>query len=104
MSTLYSIQGMHEINSQGTSYYKGRQWPGSAPTAVPRTANEKAFNIIFSVFIVFWMTFNLNTTALNVWTRDNTMREPNDLVRPLTVEADDSVTGVLDGGLLSTAA
>jgi hypothetical protein len=51
MSTLYSIHGMHEINSQGTSYYKGRLWPGSATTAVPRTANEKAFNIIFSVFI-----------------------------------------------------
>src|SRR5205807_10543967 len=39
------------INSQGTDYYKGRLWPGSASTAVPRTANEKAFNIIFSVFI-----------------------------------------------------
>ncbi|HEV2955472.1 MAG TPA: ferritin-like domain-containing protein [Xanthobacteraceae bacterium] len=51
MSTLYSIQGMHEINSQGTSYYKGRVWPGSNTTAVPQTANEKAFNIIFSVFI-----------------------------------------------------
>jgi Ferritin-like len=51
MSTLYSIQGMHEINSPGTSYYKGRLWPGSASTAAPRTANEKAFNIIFSVFI-----------------------------------------------------
>lgn len=51
MATLYSIQGMHEINSQGTSYYKGRWWPGSATTAAPQTANEKAFNIIFSVFI-----------------------------------------------------
>ena len=51
MSTLYSIQGMHEINSRGTDYYKGRLWPGSASTAEPRTANEKAFNIIFSVFI-----------------------------------------------------
>ena len=51
MSTLYSIQGMHEINSRGTDYYKGRVWPGSNTTAVPQTANEKAFNIIFSVFI-----------------------------------------------------
>jgi hypothetical protein len=51
MSTLYSIQGMHEINSKGNSFYKGRLWPGSAATAKPRSANEKAFNIIFSVFI-----------------------------------------------------
>src|SRR6202048_2761038 len=40
MSTLYSIQGMHEINSQGTSYYKGRLWPGSNTVAVPQTANQ----------------------------------------------------------------
>jgi hypothetical protein len=51
MSTLYSIQGMHEINSKGTDYYKGRLWPGSNTVAVPQTANQKAFNIIFSVFI-----------------------------------------------------
>jgi hypothetical protein len=51
MSTLYSIQGMHEINSKGTDYYKGRLWPGSNTAAAPQTANQKAFNIIFSVFI-----------------------------------------------------
>ncbi len=51
MTTLYSIQGMHEINSKGTDFYKGRLWPGPATTAAPATANERAFNIVFSVFI-----------------------------------------------------
>lgn len=51
MGTLYSIQGTHPINQQGLSYFKGRLWPGAATTANPATANDKAFNIIFSVFI-----------------------------------------------------
>lgn len=51
MSALYSISGFHQINSAGATYYKGRQWPGCAPTAEPQTANERAFNTIFSVFI-----------------------------------------------------
>jgi hypothetical protein len=51
MTSLYSIQGMHQITSQGNDFYKGRLWPGPAPSADPKTANEKAFNIIFSVFI-----------------------------------------------------
>src|SRR5688500_7161867 len=51
MTSLYSIQGMHQITSQNNAFYKGRLWPGPATTAHPRTANEKAFNSIFSVFI-----------------------------------------------------
>src|SRR6202051_4902191 len=51
MTSLYSIQGFHQITSTGNDFYAGRQWPGSAPTVKPATANEKAFNIIFSVFI-----------------------------------------------------
>lgn len=51
MSTMYSIQGTHQINSQGIQYYQGRQWPGAAPSAKPETASEKAFNLMFSVFI-----------------------------------------------------
>src|SRR6516162_9079790 len=51
MTSLYSIQGMHQITSQGNDFYKGRLWPGPAPSADPKTANEKAFNIIFSLFI-----------------------------------------------------
>ncbi len=51
MTSLYSIQGMHQITSRGNDFYKGRLWPGPAPSANPQTANEIAFNIIFSVFI-----------------------------------------------------
>ncbi|QSJ15514.1 hypothetical protein JYQ62_27290 [Nostoc sp. UHCC 0702] len=51
MVALYSIQGTHPINTKGIDYYKGRVWPGSATTATPTTANEQAFNIVFSVFI-----------------------------------------------------
>jgi proton-dependent oligopeptide transporter, POT family len=31
---------------------------------------------IFGVVIIFWAIFHLNTTALTVWTRDNTVRGP----------------------------
>jgi hypothetical protein len=51
MTSLYSIQGFHQINSSSNDFYAGRQWPGLATTAEPKTANEKAFNIVFSVFI-----------------------------------------------------
>lgn len=51
MTSLYSIQGFHQITSSGNDFYAGRKWPGSAATANPTTANEKAFNIVFSVFI-----------------------------------------------------
>ena len=51
MCTMYSIHGTHQINSKGLDYYKGREWPGMATSAEPGSANEKAFNIIFSVFI-----------------------------------------------------
>jgi POT family proton-dependent oligopeptide transporter len=43
-----------------------------------------ALLVIFGVVIVFWMTFHLNGTALNIWTRDDTDRIPNALVRPVT--------------------
>ena len=50
MGTLYSIQGTHQITAKGQSYFKGWLWPGAATTANPKTANETAFNVIFSVF------------------------------------------------------
>ena len=28
MSTMYSIHGMHQINSAKQTYYLGREWPG----------------------------------------------------------------------------
>jgi POT family proton-dependent oligopeptide transporter len=43
-----------------------------------------ALLVVFGVVIVFWMTFHLNGTALNVWARDNTDREPNALIAPIT--------------------
>jgi hypothetical protein len=35
MATMYSIQGTHQINSKGITYYEGRQWPGMGTTARP---------------------------------------------------------------------
>lgn len=51
MTSLYSLQGMHEMNSKGNDFYLGRTWPGMAATANPTTDNEKAFNAVFSVFV-----------------------------------------------------
>jgi hypothetical protein len=51
MTSLYSLQGVHEINSKGNNFYQGRVWPGMAVTANPKTANEQAFNAVFSVFV-----------------------------------------------------
>jgi hypothetical protein len=51
MTSLYSIEGMHEINSANNQLYLGRLWPGAKTAAAPANANEKAFNIVFSVFI-----------------------------------------------------
>ncbi|MES3025830.1 MAG: ferritin-like domain-containing protein [Pseudomonadota bacterium] len=51
MNSMYSIYGTHQINSKKVTYYTGRQWPGMSTTAKPETENQKAFNIIFSVFI-----------------------------------------------------
>lgn len=51
LGTLYSIQGMHEINAAGQTFYRGRRWPGAAPRHTPVDANERAFNVVFSVFI-----------------------------------------------------
>jgi POT family proton-dependent oligopeptide transporter len=43
-----------------------------------------ALLVIYAVSIVFWMTFQLSATALTVWTRDDTTREPNAVVRLIT--------------------
>ena len=51
MTSLYSIEGMHEINGANNKLYLGRLWPGPKSSANPATANERAFNIVFSVFI-----------------------------------------------------
>ncbi|MFL6845462.1 MAG: ferritin-like domain-containing protein [Allosphingosinicella sp.] len=51
MTSLYSIEGMHEINGRANQLYLGRLWPGAKTSAAPANANERAFNIVFSVFI-----------------------------------------------------
>ena len=62
MVSLYSVKGLHQINSKGSDFYEGRWWPGSAPTGavfqpgckqpdLPLTTNEKVFNHVYSVFI-----------------------------------------------------
>lgn len=54
MSSLYSIEGKHQINAKGNNFYQGRWWPGMSIT--PKrpeelTPNQDAFNKVFSVFI-----------------------------------------------------
>ncbi|MCV6589412.1 MAG: ferritin-like protein [Marinobacterium sp.] len=66
MTSMYSIQGMHQITGKKNDFYKGRLWPGAAPQADPHAGerkpavgeidshnpvNKKSFNTIFSVFI-----------------------------------------------------
>lgn len=51
MGTMYSIWGMHQVTGKENDFYENRLWPGAATTADPETPNERAFNLIFSVFI-----------------------------------------------------
>jgi hypothetical protein len=51
MSSMYSITGLHQINAKKSDFYTGRYWPGAASVPNAKTPNEKAFNLIFKVFI-----------------------------------------------------
>jgi POT family proton-dependent oligopeptide transporter len=62
-------------------------WRG-VPDAAER-GRVAALLVIFAVVIVFWMTFYLSMTALVVWTRDNTSREPNAMERLITDQLDE---------------
>lgn len=69
MTTLYSIEGMHSITEkapagQKTMYY-GRRWPGVKPSPTPKTSNEKATNIYFSVFIQEMLHLQMASNILN---------------------------------------
>jgi POT family proton-dependent oligopeptide transporter len=55
----------------------------SVPTPGER-GRVAALLVIFAVVIVFWMTFHLSTTALTIWTRDNTDRRPGPVARLVT--------------------
>jgi POT family proton-dependent oligopeptide transporter len=43
-----------------------------------------ALLVIFSVVVIFWAIFNLNSTALTDFTQNNTDRVPGALIRPVT--------------------
>jgi hypothetical protein len=66
MTSLYSIQGMHEINGAGNALYLGRLWPGPKTAATPANANESAFNIVFSVFIQEMLHLQMAANMANV--------------------------------------
>lgn len=56
MTSMYSLQGVHQITGKKSKLYEGRLWPGLAPSFRPGSLgniaeNETAFNTIFSVFI-----------------------------------------------------
>ncbi|MDB5138381.1 MAG: hypothetical protein JWR12_297 [Mucilaginibacter sp.] len=65
MTTMYSIQGMHQVTGQN-DMYKGRLWPGGAPTYKPQTENATAFNTIFSVFIEEMLHLQLASNLANL--------------------------------------
>ncbi|WP_428249494.1 ferritin-like domain-containing protein [Ferrovibrio sp.] len=51
MAAMTSLQGVHEINASGITYYEGRAWPGMNTSATATTPNQQAYNAIFAVFI-----------------------------------------------------
>lgn len=71
MTSLYSIQGMHQITGNNT-LYQGRKWPGLAPTFKPGgpdlgniKENALAFNTIFSVFVEEMLHLQLASNLAN---------------------------------------
>lgn len=71
MTSLYSLQGVHQITGKKSNLYEGRLWPGLAPSFKPGSLgnvpeNEKAFNTIFSVFIeeMFHLQIASNLTTI----------------------------------------
>ncbi|WP_191602341.1 ferritin-like domain-containing protein [Marinomonas algicola] len=66
MTSLYSIKGMHQINSKGSDLYKGRWWPGAGATSgTALTTNETVFNKVYSVFIEEMLHLQLASNMAN---------------------------------------
>jgi hypothetical protein len=68
MASLYSIQGMHQINGSKNNFYQGRLWPGmSISRGKPEelTSNQDAFNKVFSVFIAEMLHLQLASNIAN---------------------------------------
>lgn len=63
-------------------YFYLRIWRG-VPDRTDR-GRVAALLIIFAIAMVFWVTYGLNTTALTVWTRDDTSRQTNVVIEPVT--------------------
>jgi POT family proton-dependent oligopeptide transporter len=55
---------------------------------VQERGSVAALLTIFGVVVVFWMTFGLNTNALNVWAQHNTDRQPGRFIQLLTEQFD----------------
>jgi hypothetical protein len=51
LAAATSIADMHQITGKNSDFYTGRWWPGAATTANPQTANETAYNLMFSVHV-----------------------------------------------------
>jgi hypothetical protein len=51
LAAATSIAGMHQITGKNSDFYTDRWWPGAATTANPQTANETAYNSMFSVHV-----------------------------------------------------
>jgi hypothetical protein len=51
LAAATSIAGMHQITGKNSDFYTGRWWPGATTTASPQTANETAYNLMFSVHV-----------------------------------------------------
>ncbi|CAM2011395.1 ferritin-like domain-containing protein [Acanthopleuribacter pedis] len=66
MTSMYSIQGLHQINASGTDFYQGRWWPGAAAQVEPQDANGQVFNLIFRVFIEEMLHLQLAANAASI--------------------------------------
>lgn len=115
MCAMKSIQGTHAINSKGIDYYQGRVWPGRSigqippgPDTEPAVANQKAYNLVFSVFIdemlhlqmaanlsaALGVTPNFNSAALQDADYNWTCYGPHQTVIPHILDLTDINEGV----------
>lgn len=60
MVSLYSIQGMHQINSAGSKLYTGRWWPGSGATP----ATEKNHLQPTKMYLIRYIAFLLKRCCI----------------------------------------
>ncbi|HEX8193958.1 MAG TPA: ferritin-like domain-containing protein [Allosphingosinicella sp.] len=120
MTSLYSIEGYREINDPPAQpvphgpLYKGRLWPGMDTSALssgqpPLTANQQAFNTLFSIFIEEMLHLQIaanmastigvepsfTSTALQSPTNGWLCYGPTNTVIPHIVDLADTTTGLI---------